>query len=371
MVESTETDLRRTSNGTRDTNKAPCTPRDRIMMNQIPAVMKTKNVPIELVHVREPHGIRVQASTLKRKRDEENNDEKKNFSPSYLSRHLASLEFDGSVKQLPGKISEYVSEIFNYLRSLEDNSYILDNFLRAHATTPQMRAVLIEWVIEVHMEHKMLPETLHLCVWIVDKYLQVTKSVGRKCLQLVGTSALLIASKYEEIDIPDLETFKDLTDNAFSIKQILKMERELLRTVDFSLGRPSPLIFLRRYNRIAQTRKEHHFLGMYLLELGLMDPKMSPVKPSLQAAAACCLSMGILDGTNDFSKLWVPALVMETEYTYTDFMGAVDILVIMIAKCDLPVYQTVAKKYAKPKYGKISKNLNVTRFILEKTAVRK
>ncbi|XP_023015537.2 G2/mitotic-specific cyclin-B1-like [Leptinotarsa decemlineata] len=370
MVESTETDLKQTSSETRDINNSPSTPKDQIAMDPIftPPARKTNNIPIELVRATERLRIKEQEGTFKPTFAEENDDAKIDCLRPCSTRLLATLEFDGSVKKLPGKISEYISDIFSYLRSLEDNFHIPDNFLSGHATTPRMRAILIEWIIEVQMKYKMCPETIHLCIWIVDRYLQETKSVGRKCLQLVGTSALLIASKYEEMDIPDVETFKNLTDYAFSNRQILKMERQLLRAVDFSLGRPPPLIFLRRYNRIAQTRKEHHFLGMYLLELGLMEPKMSSVKPSLQAAAACCLSMGILDGTDDFSKLWVPALARETKYTYTDFEGAVAILVEIIGKCDMPFYKTVWRKYAKPKYGKISVNFKLRDFVLEMTA---
>jgi len=53
-------------------------------------------------------------------------------------------------------------------------------------------------VHEVHRMWRLLLETLYFTVNIVDRYLAM-KEVSKKTLQLVGSSALLIASKYEEI----------------------------------------------------------------------------------------------------------------------------------------------------------------------------
>lgn len=63
---------------------------------------------------------------------------------------------------------------------------------------PKMRSILIDWLIEVHRKFELTPETLYLTINIVDRYLSV-KTIPRKELQLVGISAMLLASKYEEI----------------------------------------------------------------------------------------------------------------------------------------------------------------------------
>lgn len=67
----------------------------------------------------------------------------------------------------------------------------------------RMRAVLIDWLVEVHQKFELNPETLYLTINIVDRYLAV-KSTSRRDLQLVGVSAMLIASKYEEIWAPEV-----------------------------------------------------------------------------------------------------------------------------------------------------------------------
>jgi hypothetical protein len=59
-----------------------------------------------------------------------------------------------------------------------------------------MRAILIDWLIDVHLKFKLLPETLYITVGIIDRYLSL-HTVARSKLQLVGITALFVASKYE------------------------------------------------------------------------------------------------------------------------------------------------------------------------------
>jgi len=67
----------------------------------------------------------------------------------------------------------------------------------------RMRSILIDWLIEVHQKFELNQETLYLTINIVDRYLAVT-TTSRRELQLVGMSAMLIASKYEEIWAPEV-----------------------------------------------------------------------------------------------------------------------------------------------------------------------
>ena len=69
--------------------------------------------------------------------------------------------------------------------------------------TPRMRAILIDWLVEVHLKFKLVPSTLYLCVHLIDQYC-THNQVQRSRLQLVGITALLIACKYEEIYPPEV-----------------------------------------------------------------------------------------------------------------------------------------------------------------------
>lgn len=68
----------------------------------------------------------------------------------------------------------------------------------------KMRTILADWLVEVHHKFELMPETLYLTINVIDRYLSM-ETVLRRELQLVGVSAMLIASKYEEIWAPEVD----------------------------------------------------------------------------------------------------------------------------------------------------------------------
>lgn len=114
-----------------------------------------------------------------------------------------------------------------------------------------MRAILIDWLIEVHLKFKLLPETLFLTVNIIDRYLEKNHDVHRTKLQLVGVTSMLIASKYEEIYAPEVRDFVYITDKAYTKEEILKMEQSILYSLDFNITFPSSLRFLERFCKVC------------------------------------------------------------------------------------------------------------------------
>lgn len=78
----------------------------------------------------------------------------------------------------------------------------------------KMRAILVDWIIEVHLKFKLQPETLFIAINIMDRYLEKVR-VEKGYLQLVGVTALMIAAKYEEIYPPEVKDFVFITDKAY------------------------------------------------------------------------------------------------------------------------------------------------------------
>jgi len=96
------------------------------------------------------------------------------------------------------------------------------------------------WLVDVHLKFKLLPETLFLTVNLIDRDLNQVP-VSRQKLQLVGVDAMLIASKYEEIYPPDVKEFEYVTDKAYNKAEILDMEGRILSCLNFNLTTPSSL----------------------------------------------------------------------------------------------------------------------------------
>ena len=69
-------------------------------------------------------------------------------------------------------VSENALQIVVYLKQLEKAQEIKENFLSSSLVTSKMRTVLINWLAEVHLQFKLMQETLYLTVSIVDRYKQ-------------------------------------------------------------------------------------------------------------------------------------------------------------------------------------------------------
>lgn len=64
---------------------------------------------------------------------------------------------------------------------------------------------------------------------------------------------MFLACKYEEIYYPELADFVYITSDSYSEKEMLEMEGRMLKAVDYSLGGPAAIHFLRRYSRMAEV----------------------------------------------------------------------------------------------------------------------
>lgn len=189
-------------------------------------------------------------------------------------------------------VKEYQEEIFEYLISMENKILINPNYFSyQNDISEKMREILVDWLFEVHLKFKLIPETLFLTISLIDRYLQITP-INRKYLQLVGIASLLIACKYEEIYPPENKTFVYITDNAYNIEQLLNMENQILRTLSFDLTYPSILRYMEiicvKFNYLSENDKLIILKMMYLLELSLF--KINFYKYSkIELVIACCL----------------------------------------------------------------------------------
>ena len=131
--------------------------------------------------------------------------------------------------------------------------------------------------------------------------LSLLKAVARQKLQLVGITAMLLASKYEEIYTPEVRDFIWITAKAYTREEVLNMERNILVTLNFNLSTPTPLHFLRRFSKAARSDSKIHTLSKYITELSLLEYKMLEYLPSQIAAAAVYISRKMCG----ISPLWV------------------------------------------------------------------
>ena len=82
-------------------------------------------------------------------------------------------------------------------------------------------------------------------------------------------------TEYEEIYPPLLKDFVYVTDNTYTSEEIIAMERKILFSLDFDISLTTPFRFLERFSKLAKLDNVTFFLSQYMLELGLLDSKMS------------------------------------------------------------------------------------------------
>lgn len=193
----------------------------------------------------------------------------------------------------PFMVSEYVNDIFEYLHHLEVVTLPRKDDLYKHRNIRQNRDILVNWLVKIHNKFGLLPETLYLAINIMDRFL-CKELVQLDKLQLVGTSCLFIASKYEEVYSPSIKHFASETDGACTEEEIKEGENFILKTLDFGLNYPNPMNFLRRISKADDYDIQSRTLAKFLLEISLVDFRFIGILPSLCAAAAMFLSRKML-----------------------------------------------------------------------------
>lgn len=215
----------------------------------------------------------------------------------------------------------------------------------------KMRSILIDWMVEVHLKFKLLPETLYLTINLLDRYLEKSQT-QRTQLQLVGVTAMMIAAKYEEIYAPEVKDYVWITDKAFSKPEILKKEYDVLMTLDFQVTAPSSFRFLERFSKVLGVDKEGSFLAQYLLELSMLDLKMSQYRPSILAAAAIYAS-------NKWRRIkleWTAELDQLTGCTSDDIRPCLqDMLQVFKTLQASQSLKAVKRKFEGDKFGRVAK----------------
>ena len=119
----------------------------------------------------------------------------------------------------------------------------------------KMRRILIDWLVDVHLKFKLLPETLFITINLIDRYSRFVQ-IKRKYYQLIGVSCMLIASKYEEIYPPHVKDLVYITDSAYTRDQIVECEYQILEVLDFQIMFPTSFRFLERYSHISECEAQ-------------------------------------------------------------------------------------------------------------------
>ncbi|XP_058781513.1 cyclin-A1-1 [Vicia villosa] len=258
----------------------------------------------------------------------------------------------------PQLCASFACDIYKHLRASEAKKRPSTNFMEKiqKDINPSMRAILIDWLVEVAEEYRLVPDTLYLTVNYIDRYLS-GNAMNRQQLQLLGVASMMIASKYEEICAPQVEEFCYITDNTYFKEEVLQMESTVLNFLKFEMTAPTIKCFLRRFVRAAQGIDEVPSLQLecltnYIAELSLLEYSMLSYAPSLIAASSIFLAKFMLFPS---TKPWNPTLQHYTQYQTSDLCACVKDLHRLCCNSPNSNLPAIKEKYNQHKYKYVAK----------------
>lgn len=249
----------------------------------------------------------------------------------------------------PQNVDEYFDDIVSELKNKEEKYLPKENYMANQKDiNHRMRAILIDWLIDVHIKYKMVPQTMYISVNLIDRFLSENKT-NRDKLQLVGVASMFIASKYEEIYPPELKDFVYITDKAYVKSEVLEMEYKMLKYLNFDITFPTQWSFLEILKKKLDLDQKTFYLAWFLMELSLINYKMLKFKYSQIAASAVLIAIKTLNYFNivEFEK--------NTGYNEKDIEECVKEIINFNIYNLTHSLQAIRKKFSTRKYDEVSK----------------
>lgn len=191
----------------------------------------------------------------------------------------------------PQYVAEYSTNIYQNMKTEEDEFLIDKDFLVETEIEERHRRRLVEWLSEVHNKFRLLPETFFITTKLVDLSIQKF-GVKKSNLQLLSLGALLISTKYEEIYPPSVrQMLKVAANETIKKEDVLEMEYKILRSLDFGVVFPTALRFLERIKKLVNVDDVTFNLAHYITQFSLLYICFQTIKPSLVACGAMYLAM--------------------------------------------------------------------------------
>ena len=221
----------------------------------------------------------------------------------------------------------------------------------------KLRAIIIDWIVDQHVELNLLPQTLHITVDLIDQYLDKERNRDQDEFQLIGISAMVIASKYNEICPPGASAFVGSTDNQYSTRDVFEMAGCMLRKQ--IIVYPTAHQFLVRFledsaNPSIPLRLVPCF-AHYVIDLTLQEYSLLKYPPSVKAAAAIHIARMQMDEL----PIWNATLEYYTCYSKAALAPCVREIMEIIGKFQngIKTYRklsAVKRKYSKDRFLNVS-----------------
>ncbi len=187
----------------------------------------------------------------------------------------------------------YAVDVFNSLRQREVQLSPNPRYLAEVQTELEPRHVahLLDWMVDAKCHFGLTSRTLYLAFDYCHRFLSHS-ALDANRLQLLGTSALLVASKFEEKVAPTIDEL--LGDRRYTRIELLHMERMLLVALEFKMAAPTAMDFFSIFALAGSLPQDAYLQARYMMDCFHLAHQSLLFRPSVRAAASCALALRIL-----------------------------------------------------------------------------
>jgi cyclin B len=290
---------------------------------------------------------------IQNEKENQNLIKKEKEKPDYL---YLNFNFQNSQENI-SYVGEYLEEIYVNLL-LEETQATTKPKFGYMDTQPEineiMRAILIDWIIDVHLRFNLRQETLFMTIWLIDTYLSFA-FVHRDKLQLLGITCLLISCKSHEIYYPQNDKLIEMTDNAYSKEEMLTMENEILKKLNFFIVCPNPIDFYNILSKMFNFEKKQYYLGNYFIESALVNYQILKYSSSVIASSCTYLVMKYYR-INGYQKLYNNFIINE-QFPEDVIKDAAKEIYVLVDNLSKSKFKSVKKKYSLTQFENVSEIL--------------
>ena len=251
----------------------------------------------------------------------------------------------------PQEVDDYFDDIFNYFKQEESKFLPKANYMKYQSDiNEKMREILFDWLIEVHKKYKLSDNTLYITGNLIDRFTERKPELKRTKYQLLGVSALFIAGKYNDIYPPESKDYSYITDDAYTKKEVVEMEMEILKELNYTITFPTQYNFLEIYRKLLNMDDKTYHLSFYFIDICFINYNMIKYKPSFLAAASCLLSFRLLkiyDNWEEFENI--------TGYNINELYDCMVEITELIEKQKYTKLKGVYKKFSTEKFSEVAK----------------
>ena len=216
-------------------------------------------------------------------------------------------------------------EIYKYLRRIESFYTIESNLLNDNTKFKENRKVLVDWMIRISHEMRLLRESLYLGVSVFDRFIMIYSEAQENKLntsfeldyELIALASLYTGCKYEELKFPTVNDFIMISKYKYSQEEFFRAESEILRTLGWRMNYYHPMNFFDYFTIGFEIEKEAYHFAQFMLEVLLFTGANQKFKNSIIGAGLMYLVLKIFK-----RRSWDLKLTQKTFYTKREVVKA-------------------------------------------------